>query len=211
VTVSEERNLSILPNTQLQSEMLSSIFTVALLSLTALAAEQERRQATDAAQFTAAADQLISQYIPSSALPALESAVSSAASAASVTGDPLSLIYDGLLAISMPGWFSSAIPSGWSTQIAALESNINALRATSTAGEGVTVVVITTTNSAGSTFTTTSTGSIATVTTTSRVAATTYVFFYPIPMIYGVNIKQDGHDDNGCRFRSRKHIVNSDY
>jgi hypothetical protein len=210
VTVSEERNLSILPNTQLQSEMLSSIFTVALLSLTALAAEQERRQATDAAQFTAAADQLISQYIPSSALPALESAVSSAASAASVTGDPLSLIYDGLLAISMPGWFSSAIPSGWSTQIAALESNINALRATSTAG-GVTVVVITTTNSAGSTFTTTSTGSIATVTTTSGATATTYVFFHPIPMIYDVNVKQNGYDDNRGRFRSRKHIVNSDY
>ncbi|KAE9376822.1 hypothetical protein N431DRAFT_436063 [Stipitochalara longipes BDJ] len=154
--------------------MLSSIFTLALLSTTALALEQGKRQATDAAQFTAAAEQLISEYIPSTALPALESAVSSAASAASVTGDPLSLIYDGLLAQSLPGWFSSAIPSGIATQIAALESNINALRAPSTAGS-VTVVIITTTNSKGSTVTTSSTSTLATVTvtTTSGVTATT--------------------------------------
>lgn len=150
--------------------MLSSIFVLALLSVNALAAE--KRQATDAAQFTSAADQLISQYIPSTALPALESAVSSAASAASVAGDPLSLIYDGLLAMSMPGWFSSAIPSDMSTQIAALESNINALRTTSTGG-GATVVVITTTNSAGSTFMTSSTISTTTITTTSGVTAST--------------------------------------
>lgn len=158
--------------------MLSSIFTLALLSFTALAAEQEKRQATNAAQFTSAADQLISQYIPSTALPVLESAVSSAASAASVAGEPLSLIYDGLLALSMPGWFSSAIPSAWSTQIAALESNINALRVKSTAGGGVpTVIAITTTNSAGSTITTSVTSTIpsttVTSTTTSGVTATT--------------------------------------
>jgi hypothetical protein len=156
--------------------MLPSILTVALWSVTALAAEHQKRQATDAAQFTSAADQLISQYIPSTALPVLESAVSSAAKAASVTGDPLSLIYDGLLAASIPGWFSSAIPSAWSTQIAALESNINALRAKSTP----TVIVITTTNSVGSTITTSSTSTIpsttVTSTTTSGVNATTYVF-----------------------------------
>jgi hypothetical protein len=152
--------------------MLFSIFTVALLGFTALAVEQEKRQATDAAQFTAAADQLISQYIPASAITALESAVSSAASAASVSGNALALIYDELLATSMDGWFSSAIPSAMSTQIAALESGINALRAKPTAG-GVTVVVITTTNSAGSTFTTSSTGSVVTVTTTSAVTAST--------------------------------------
>jgi hypothetical protein len=160
------------------SEMLSSFFTVALLSVTALAAEQEKRQATNAAQFTSAADQLISEYIPSTALSVLEAAVSSAASAASVTGDPKSLVYDGLLAISMPGWFSSAIPSAWATQIAALESNINALRAPSSVGGGGPIVIaITTTNSAGSTITTsvTSTGPASTVTTTttSGVTATT--------------------------------------
>jgi hypothetical protein len=155
--------------------MLFSLLTVALLGFTALAAEQEKRQATDAAQFTAAADQLISQYIPASAITALESAVSSAASAASVSGNALALIYDELLATSMDGWFSSAIPSAMSTQIAALESDINALRAKPTAG-GVTVVVITTTNSAGSTFTTTSTGSVVTVVviTTTNSAGSTF-------------------------------------
>lgn len=158
--------------------MLPSIFTVALLSVTALAIEQGKRQAADASKFTSAADQLISQYVPSTALPALESAVSSAASAASVSGSPLSLIYEELLATSMPGWFSSAIPKDMSTQIFALESKISSLRAKATAG-GVTVIVITTTDSAGSTVTSSSTLTIpsttVTSTTTSGVTATTYV------------------------------------
>lgn len=89
--------------------MLVHIFATALLSLTASALVEEKRQATNGAQFTSAADQLISQYIPSTALPALGTAVSSAASAASITGEPLSLIYDALLAISLPGWFASAV------------------------------------------------------------------------------------------------------
>lgn len=92
-----------------QFAMLAHFVATALLSLTVFALVEEKREATDAAQFTSAADQLISEYIPSTALPALESAVSSAASAASVTGEPLSLIYDALLAVSAPGWFSSAI------------------------------------------------------------------------------------------------------
>jgi hypothetical protein len=114
---------------------------------------------------------------------ALEAAVSSAAGAASVAGDPLSLIYDGLLAINMPGWFSSAIPSDMATQIAALESNINALRVTSTDGS-VTVAIITTTDSEGRTLTTSSisTLSILSITNTSGVTATTYVSLYSMPM-----------------------------
>ncbi len=143
--------------------MLSSIFTLALLSGAAFAVEQEKRQATNAAQFTSAANQLISQYIPSSALPAFESAVISAAAAASVTGDPKSLIYEALLAGSTPEWFAAAVPAGYSTQIAALESNIDALRASPTPGGSVVPVVVpvTTTDSAGSTITTsvTTTGS----------------------------------------------------
>jgi hypothetical protein len=134
--------------------MLSSIITVALLSLTALATEQEKRQATDAARFTSAADELISEYLPSTALPALESVFSSAASAASVTGDAKSLIYEALLASSVPGWFASAVPSAWSTQIAALESNINALRPSASSGATPVVIAVTTTDSKGSTFTT---------------------------------------------------------
>jgi hypothetical protein len=134
--------------------MLSSVITVALLSLTALATEQEKRQATDAAQFTSAADELISEYLPSTALTALESVFSSAASAASVTGDGKSLIYEALLASSVPGWFASAVPSAWSTQIAALESNINALRPSASSGATPVVIAVTTTDSKGSTFTT---------------------------------------------------------
>jgi len=154
--------------------MLSSILTITLLSISAVALEQGKRQATDAAQFTAAADQLISKYIPSSALLSLESGVSSAASAASVSGDPKSLLYSGLLATSVPAWFSSAIPTGIAPQIAALESGIDALRATSSTAS-VTVVIITTTNSVGSTVTTslTSTLGTVTVTTTSGITATT--------------------------------------
>jgi hypothetical protein len=151
--------------------MLSFILTIALLSTTALAVPEEKRQATDAAQFTSAANELISKYIPSAALPALESSVSSAASVAKITGDPQSLIYDALLASSIPGWFASAVPAGYSSQIAALEGDISALRgpASTSAGGLVPVVVpITTTNSAGSTYTTSITSSVsATATVTS--------------------------------------------
>ncbi|KAE8443084.1 hypothetical protein EG329_002407 [Mollisiaceae sp. DMI_Dod_QoI] len=163
--------------------MLAYIFGTALLSLTGAAQMKAKRQAPDSAQFTSAADQLISQYLPSTALPTLESAVSSAASVAQVTGEPLSLIYDALLANPIPGWFSSAVPSAWSTQIAALESDINALRATTTPGGPLIPVktVITTTNSMGSTITTTlssasaspSNPTTAIGTSTSGVIATT--------------------------------------
>ena len=157
--------------------MLSSIFAVALLSTAALAVPQERRQATDPAQFTSAASQLISKYIPSAALPELESSVSSAASVARVTGEAKSLIYDALLASSIPGWFVSGVPAGFSSQIAALEGDISALRGpASTPGGGLVPVVIavTTTNSAGSTYTTSSTNSVAatTVTSTTGVVST---------------------------------------
>lgn len=199
--------------------MLFHLLAIALLGLTVSANQQLKRQATDAAQFTSAADQLISQYLPSTALPALESAVSSAASAAQVSGDPLSLIYEALLSSSVPGWFSSAIPSGknslplsmhnnratgyvvkdsriiahirflaWSTQIAALESNINALRASSTPGGPILSAsnVITTTNSAGSTITSTispsSTGPISSTTITSTSVSGVIATAYVVPL-----------------------------
>lgn len=158
--------------------MLSSIFTFSLLSITALASEQGKRQATDGAQYAAAASQIISQYIPETALPALQSAISSAAAAASVTGDAKSLLYDALLASSVPDWFASAAQP-WSAQIMALESTLIALRPTAagavtttdSAGNTVTttgstpggtlapvVIAITTTDSMGSTITTSGTG-----------------------------------------------------
>jgi hypothetical protein len=159
--------------------MLSSILIVALLSTTAFAAPQEKRQATDGAQFTSAANELVSKYLPSNILPALESSVSVAASAASVTGDASSLLYSALLASSIPAWFASAVPAAYTSQIAALEGDISALRGpASTSGSGgliPVVVAITTTNSAGSTYTTSSTSGIATVTSTTGGVTTTYV------------------------------------
>jgi hypothetical protein len=156
--------------------MLSSILTVALLSTAAFAVPQEKRQATDAAQFTSAANELVSKYIPSGILPALESSVSSAASVAKVTGDPKSLIYDALLASSIPSWFASAVPTDYSSQIAALEGDISALRGpASTSGGGLVpiVVPVTTTDSAGSTYTTSVTSGTATVTSTTGGVVTT--------------------------------------
>jgi hypothetical protein len=148
--------------------MLSSLLTVALLSTTAFAVPEEKRQATDAAQFTSAASELVSLYIPSAALAGLESSISSAASVAKVTGEAKSLIYDALLASSIPSWFATAVPSAYSSQIAALEGDISALRgpASSSGGGLVPVVVpITTTDSAGSTYTTSSTSSASATTT----------------------------------------------
>jgi hypothetical protein len=151
--------------------MLSSFLTVALLSTTVLAVPQQKRQATDGAQFTSAASELISAYIPSAVLPALESSISSAASAAKVTGDAQSLLYDALLGSSIPGWFASAVPADYTSQIAALESIISDLQvpASTSGGGGVVVpivVAITTTNAAGSTYTTSSvsSGTVAAVT-----------------------------------------------
>jgi hypothetical protein len=155
--------------------MFYSVFTVALLSSTAFAFP-EKRQATDAAQFTSAANQLISAYIPSTALPALESAVSAAASSAKITGDAASLIHDALLATSLPGWFVSAVPVGYSTQIAALESNINILRGTAAAATGPSVPVIitvTTTDSSGNTVTTSVTTTAAQATGTESAGTDT--------------------------------------
>ena len=156
--------------------MLSSVLTVALLSTAVFAIPQEKRQATDAAQFTSAANELVSKYIPSAAFAALESTVSSAASVAQVTGDAKSLIFNALLASSAPGWFVSAVPAGYSSQIAALEGDISALRGpASTSGGGLVPVVVpvTTTDSAGSTYTTSVTSGTATVTSTTGGVVTT--------------------------------------
>jgi hypothetical protein len=131
--------------------MLASIVTLALLGTTVLA--QEKRQATNGAQFSSAANQLVSAYIPSTALPALESAISEGAAKASVTGDAKSLIHSALLGGELPDWFVSAVPVEYSTQIDALESNINALRGTVGATLIPVVIAVTTTDSDGNTVT----------------------------------------------------------
>ncbi|KAL2067036.1 hypothetical protein VTL71DRAFT_1460 [Oculimacula yallundae] len=154
--------------------MLSSIVTLALLSSTAFA--QEKRQVTDGAQFTSAANAVISQYIPSTVLPGLEAAISSAAAAASVTGDAKSLLYSAILAESAPSWLGAAIPSEYSSQFAALEGTIESLRpsATGSSNGGLIVPVIipvTTTDSNGATITTSAT-SLSTPTGVQAAAST---------------------------------------
>ncbi|KAH7403626.1 hypothetical protein BKA64DRAFT_457107 [Cadophora sp. MPI-SDFR-AT-0126] len=153
--------------------MLSSILSLALLGSAALAIQPEKRQATDGAQFTSAASQVIEQYIPSTVLPGLESAVSSAAAAASVTGNAKSLLYEAILAQSPPAWLASAIPAEYSSQFAALEGSIEVLRPTAASpGGGIipVIVPVTTTDSDGNTITT------STLSTPSGVqaAASTY-------------------------------------
>ncbi|PVH72930.1 hypothetical protein DL98DRAFT_659734 [Cadophora sp. DSE1049] len=153
--------------------MLSSIFTLALLSSATLAIQPEKRQATDGAQFTSAASQIIEQYIPSTVLPGLESAVSSAAAAASVTGDAKSLLYEAILAQSAPAWLASAIPAEYSSQFAALEGSIEVLRPTAASpGGGIipAIVPVTTTDSDGNTITT----STLSTPTGVQAAASTY-------------------------------------
>ena len=97
-------------------------------------------------QFSQAASQLISSYVPQSALVVLGADVQIAASSAHVSyDDPQSLLYSCLMASSPPSWFTSAIPSAYSTQIAALESDISTLRGTVSAvapGQTIAPVVV---------------------------------------------------------------------
>lgn len=72
---------------------------------------------------------LISSYIPAEVFSDFEASVSSAASAASVTGVPNSLIYSALENASLPPWFTSAIPATYTAQISTLEANIQAMKA----------------------------------------------------------------------------------
>lgn len=137
------------------------------------------RRAGPGSEFSAAASQLISNYIPQSALNVLQPGVAAAASSASVSYSNVEiLIYSAFLASSIPAWFNSAIPSAYSTQLFQLEADISSLRsgiyATAAATTPVVVVVpVTTTNSAGSTFTTSVASTSFPATTTSTVTTGT--------------------------------------
>jgi hypothetical protein len=115
---------------------------------------------SNGAEFSAAASQLISDYIPQSAFAILESSIAIAASSASVSYKNVeSLIYSAFLAPNIPAWFNSAIPSAYSTQLFQLEADISSLRAAATQAAGATtpvvvIIPVTTTDSTGSTFTT---------------------------------------------------------
>ncbi|KAI9696577.1 MAG: hypothetical protein M1836_005596 [Candelina mexicana] len=169
--------------------MYSIYLAAALLSVTVSGqGEIYPRQsavATDPAQFSSAANQLISLYLPPSVGVPIAVALQSAASAAGVTGDINSIVNSALIATSAPS-FLTAVPTEYKTNIAALQGAISSLRGAASAGTitgaarvitstnsagsavvttvpgaanatgGAAAAVITTTNSAGSTFTTTS-------------------------------------------------------
>jgi len=137
---------------------------------------QEKRQihqATNPAQFSSAAEQLISLYIPQSVAVPLGVAIQSAASTAGVTGDINSIVQSALTAATPPA-FLSAVPTQYKPNIVSLESAISALRGT----PSPTAKVFTIT-SGGSTFASTSSASLVLNTTNS--AGSTYITTVPPP------------------------------
>lgn len=132
--------------------------------------------APDTPNLTYEAESLISAYVPQSVYVQLTASIASAASAASVTGDPASLFVSALLATSQPSWFSSAVPPYFTGNIGALESAVSTLRDAATAypvstSYSETIVTTKTTNSLGSTITTSFTSSVPRTTSTSTNAA----------------------------------------
>jgi hydroxymethylglutaryl-CoA reductase len=123
-----------------------SLLLATLLSTAVTASDLARRDA--ASDFSLAAGDLISSYIPSDKWSALTASVGPAASSASVTGDITSVIYSALMATDPPQWFENAIPAEFKEEVSALESAIDDLRPVET------VVQVTTTDSNGSTVTT---------------------------------------------------------
>ncbi|OCK73520.1 hypothetical protein K432DRAFT_430546 [Lepidopterella palustris CBS 459.81] len=124
------------------------LFTIALLSSSASAlAPHQRRQDTIGPAFSSAANQLISLYVPAAG----QSAILSAASAASITGDPQSIINSALAATVVPSWLA-AVPTEYQSCINSVESAISGLRGAASTGIAGAPRVATATNSAGSTF-----------------------------------------------------------
>ncbi|KAF3764507.1 hypothetical protein M406DRAFT_330844 [Cryphonectria parasitica EP155] len=77
--------------------------------------------------YEVSANGLIESYLPTSVMAQLIKSVSSAASAAKVTGNPTELLYSALEAASKPAWFTSAIPASYTKQIATLEQQIESV------------------------------------------------------------------------------------
>lgn len=94
---------------------------------------------------------LVNTYFQSSFFTQLAADVASAASVASVTGDPTSLVYQALEATSVPPWFVAGVPSTYSSELYTLESEINELRATPVSIESPTLSTTTTTTPPSST------------------------------------------------------------
>ncbi|MCJ1364061.1 hypothetical protein MMC16_003170 [Acarospora aff. strigata] len=160
--------------------MQSLVLSAALFASSALAHPnlQDRQidPASISAQFSSAANQLISLYIPQSLAVPFGIAVQSAASAASVTGDINSIVESALTAATPPP-FLTALPTQYSSNLVSLESAISALRGVASTGISGAPRVTTVTDTAGSTYTSTMPGSAAaaaTVITTTDSAGSTY-------------------------------------
>jgi hypothetical protein len=104
---------------------------IALLSSTVLAQNPPAPTTPPSPEFEAAVSALIASYIPSSILIPLGAAVQSAASAAGVTGSLPDIIDSALGAPTPPTWLT-AIPTEFQSNIAALETAIESLKAGAT-------------------------------------------------------------------------------
>jgi len=107
----------------------------ALLASGALALHPaQRRQAEEigGAKFTSAANELISDYVPTAVIDEWEQPIMSAASENSVSGEYTEILYSALQASQVPGWFESAVPSQYEEQYAALTSGIEEIRGAAT-------------------------------------------------------------------------------
>ncbi|KAF2804818.1 uncharacterized protein BDZ99DRAFT_480839 [Mytilinidion resinicola] len=125
--------------------------TLLALTLTTPSTALQPRQAitAPAAEFSSAAAQLISLYLPAS----VQSAIASAASAASVTGDPASVVEAAFTASATPAWFA-ALPTQYASNVDALESAISQLRGQASTGVPGAPRVVVTTVKGGETITT---------------------------------------------------------
>ncbi|CAK7267611.1 hypothetical protein SEPCBS119000_002642 [Sporothrix epigloea] len=162
---------------------LASFSSIFLLLPASYAVLDGHDEGADNAQLQNEAASLISIYVPSAVYSQLTASVASAASAASVTGDPASLFLSAVLATPPPAWFTSAVPTYYSSNIIALESALSTLRdagfittdtktATATAtSTGETLVTAQTTNSHGSTITTSYTSTLHSSSTSAGRAA----------------------------------------
>lgn len=111
-----------------------------LLTTSALASALHpaaRRQADDAGtKFTSAANDLISDYVPTAVIDEWEAPIMSAAAENSVSGEYSEILYSALQASEKPDWFESAIPSQYEEQYAALTSGVEEIRSAATEAAG---------------------------------------------------------------------------
>ncbi|CAK7203948.1 hypothetical protein SEUCBS139899_006698 [Sporothrix eucalyptigena] len=139
----------------------ASLQSLLFLAPVVLASPDKRQAAANTPSLQDEAASLVSVYVPTAIYTQLTASVASAASAASVTGDPAALFLSAILATPPPAWFTSAVPVYFSSNIAALESAVSTLRSNNGAtSTSETLVVTQTTNSLGSTVTTSYTSTL---------------------------------------------------